>query len=116
MVRVLHDKKDMVVDRFLAGQFDPMVPMSNLSLTPQRSKLLQSRWGLLPYFHGGVRMSKDKKPKNPVSDKGNYRILRGGGWNRAVGMRSTYRNGAPPDFSASLIGFRIVKNTPKDKQ
>ena len=69
-------------------------------------------------------MSKDKKPKNPVSDEqvdkkwggSANRVFRGGGWyddarfarlSRRLYLDPSYRN-------HGYLGFRIVRNTPKD--
>ena len=65
-------------------------------------------------------MSKDKpkNPKNPVKDKGSYRVLRGGGWNSYPGsVRLSGRfNRYPYTRGSNNGGFRIVKNTPKEKK
>ena len=60
-------------------------------------------------------MSKDK-PKNPVSEEGRSRVLRGGSWrNYDNSMRSSSRYLFTPDNRDSNFGgFRIVKNIPKD--
>ena len=62
-------------------------------------------------------MSKDKKPKNPVSEEGRSRILRGGGWFRSADdMRSSYRNRSTPVYRDVYGGFRIVRNIPKEEK
>ena len=68
-------------------------------------------------------MSKDKKPKNPVSDEqvdkkwggSADRVIRGGGWNHGAGSaRLSTRDGIDPSDRDDNLGFRIVRNTPKD--
>ena len=69
-------------------------------------------------------MSKDKKPKNPVSDeKGSNRGTRGGSArSSSFKMRSArrYFNGPSirPDIhlGGMRFGFRIVKNIPKKEK
>ena len=65
-------------------------------------------------------MSKNKKPKNPVSDeKDSNRVLRGGYWrNYPYVLRSAQRfNYGPSNRTYNYgIGFRIVKNIPKDQK
>lgn len=46
---------------------------------------------------------------DPVSDSGNYCVLRGGYWtNGARSCRSASRNGQKPNYPDSYIGFRVV--------
>ena len=64
-------------------------------------------------------MSKDKKPKNPVKDKEerwiSYRMYRGESWfDVARRARLSYRNYDDPSDRSRYLGFRIVKNIPKD--
>ena len=61
-------------------------------------------------------MSKDKKPKNPVKDeKVSDRVSRGGGWYYdARYARLPFRNLGVHSSRYHDLGFRIVKNIPKD--
>lgn len=46
-------------------------------------------------------------PTGPCS--GSYRVFRGGGWRDSFGScRSAFRNGFPPDFHISDLGFRVA--------
>ena len=58
-----------------------------------------------------------KKPKNPVSDekKGRYRVRRGGSWGvDARFVRLSYRGNDDPGYRYRVLGFRIVRNIPRD--
>jgi len=54
-------------------------------------------------------MSERKNPQGP--QKGNYKIIRGGSWNRAGAyLRSTYRTWYPPACAFEFLGFRCAKD------
>ena len=59
-----------------------------------------------------------KKPKNPVKDeKVSDRVSRGGGWlNGAWYARLSRRVNFDPSLRHRNLGFRIVKNIPKDQK
>ena len=49
-------------------------------------------------------------PDNPTGpSSGSYRVIRGGGWDYIPGfVRSAFRYGSTPDYSSSILGFRLV--------
>ena len=68
-----------------------------------------------------------KKPKNPVKDEQTPKaqkrrrpyghVLRSGGWgNDGFTLRPSFRDYGIPDVRTDDIGFRIVRNTPKDEK
>ena len=61
-----------------------------------------------------------KKPKNPVSGKkGSNRVVRSGNWYYySFGLHSAQRDfyGPSTRYNNNGGGFRIVKNTPKEKK
>ena len=61
-----------------------------------------------------------KKPKNPVKDDGKKdsdRVYRGGSWDLdARFARLSYRYDLDPGYRNYYLGFRIVKNIPKDQK
>ena len=64
-------------------------------------------------------MSKDKKSKNPVKDKQvSNRVSRGVIWfNFALIARLSLRHSRDyPGHRRNRLGFRIVKNIPKEKK
>ena len=56
--------------------------------------------------------------KNPIEDKKSpYRVARGGYWDSSPeGVRSSRRRDDDPADRGYDIGFRLVKNIPKDKK
>jgi formylglycine-generating enzyme required for sulfatase activity len=57
--------------------------------------------------------------KNPIKDKkGYYRVFRGGGWYSVPEVvRASYRDDYDgPSYQNDNLGFRIVRNNPKDKK
>jgi formylglycine-generating enzyme required for sulfatase activity len=51
-------------------------------------------------------------PQGPAS--GDYRVLRGGGWDRSAWhCRSAYRHHPTPDYRGSYMGFRLVRTLPE---
>ncbi len=59
--------------------------------------------------------TKRDPPRNPlVSEKGDYRVLRGGGWNNeARNLRSSYRNDlTPTNWINYYVGFRCAQGAP----
>ena len=57
--------------------------------------------------------------KNPIKDeKGSLRVKRGGGWgyNYPAYMWVLYRDDDAPTSRNYGLGFRLVKNIPKDKK
>jgi formylglycine-generating enzyme required for sulfatase activity len=50
----------------------------------------------------------ERNPTGPA--KGDYKVIRGGGWTEGVQMNS-FRNYADPELRTSIIGFRCAKST-----
>ena len=49
---------------------------------------------------------------NPLSDKGEHKVIRGGSWNAKIErLRSAYRSSYKPVAKRNNLGFRIVKTT-----
>ena len=55
--------------------------------------------------------------KNPIKDeKDSSRVNRGGGWGRyPLSVRASNRNGIDPADQYYDLGFRLVKNVPKER-
>jgi formylglycine-generating enzyme required for sulfatase activity len=56
--------------------------------------------------------------KNPIEDKkGSIRVFRGGSWNYLPeDVRTSRRSSIAPAGQYDDLGFRIVRNIPKDKK
>ena len=56
--------------------------------------------------------------KNPIKDKkDSYRVIRGAGWGSfPLYVRTSHRSSFSPARQSSSLGFRLVKNIPKDKK
>ncbi len=66
-------------------------------------------WEWCQDWYGTYPSSSVTDPTGPSS--GTNRVARGGGWyNDAQYNRSAYRNYSTPDFTGSVLGFRLVKN------
>ena len=56
--------------------------------------------------------------KNPIKDKkGSHRVNRGGCWNRRAWYTDVMAVGiSAPGSEKNTLGFRLVKNVPKEKK
>jgi serine/threonine protein kinase/formylglycine-generating enzyme required for sulfatase activity len=68
-------------------------------------------WEWCQDWYAGQLPHEADDPQGPAA--GDYRVLRGGGWDRSAWhCRSAYRHHPTPDYRASYMGFRLVRTLP----